>query len=149
MRFRLPQRWLTLLAAAILFSLSFEPLPFWSLAYLFVPVFIAATSGLTFKEGFRSGYLFGMVISFLCLYWVVYVTITGVILLIFVHALYYAFVGGLLSASTRKYGISGLILFPFIWVAIEYIRSLTQLSFPWVNLSYTQAANLPIVQLSA
>jgi apolipoprotein N-acyltransferase len=149
MRFRLPQRRLALLAAAVLFSLSFAPLPFWFLAYLFVPVFIAATQGLTFKEGFRSGYLFGMVISLLCLYWVVYVTITGVILLIFVHALYYAAIAGLLSASTRKYGASGLILFPFIWVAIEYIRSLSQLSFPWLNISYTQAANLPIVQLSA
>lgn len=149
MRFRLPQHWPTLLAAAILFSLSFEPLPFWFLAYLFVPVFIAATHGLTFKEGFRSGYLFGMVISLLGLYWVVYVTITGVILLIFVHALYYAFIAGLLSVSTRRYGNSGLILLPFIWVATEYLRSLTQLSFPWLNLSYTQAANLPIVQLSA
>jgi apolipoprotein N-acyltransferase len=149
MRFKLPQHWPTLLAAAILFSLSFEPLPFWFLAYLFVPVFIAATHGLTFKEGFRSGYLFGMVISLLCLYWVVYVTITGVILLIFVHALYYALIAGLLSASTRKYGNSGLILLPFFWVATEYLRSLTQLSFPWLNLSYTQAANLPIVQLSA
>ncbi len=148
MRFRLPQRWLTLLIAAVLFSLSFEPLGFWFLAYLFVPVFVVATKGLTFRQGFRSGYFFGMVVSLLCLYWVVNVTITGVVLLIFVHAAYYALIAGLLSAATRKYGNPGLILFPFIWVAVEYIRSLTQVSFPWLNLSYTQTANLPIVQLA-
>ncbi len=148
MRFKLPQRWFALLVAAIFFSLSFEPLPFWFLAYFFVPIFIAATRGLTFKEGLRSGYMFGMVISFLTLYWVVYVTITGVILLIVVHAIYYAVIAGLLAASTRRYGTRGLILLPFVWVAVEYLRSLTEVSFPWLNLSYTQAANLPIVQLS-
>jgi apolipoprotein N-acyltransferase len=148
MRFKPPQRWLALLVAAIFFSLSFEPLPFWFLAYFFVPVFIAATRGLTFKEGFRSGYLFGMVISFLTLYWVVYVTVTGVILLILVHALYYAVIAGLLAVLTRRYGTPGLILLPFVWVGVEYLRSLTQFSFPWLNLSYTQAPNLAIVQLS-
>jgi apolipoprotein N-acyltransferase len=149
MRFQLPQRWPWLLVAALLFSMSFEPLSFWSLAYLFVPVFIIATRDLTFKQGFWSGYCFGAVISLLTLYWVVFVTITGVILMILLHSLYYAVIGGILSKSTHKYGTRGLIVFPFVWVAVEYIRSLTQVSFPWVNLSYTQANNLPIVQLSS
>jgi apolipoprotein N-acyltransferase len=30
----------------------------------------------------------------------------------------------------------GLILFPFFWVAVEYLRSHAAF-FPWVNLSYT------------
>jgi apolipoprotein N-acyltransferase len=148
MRFKPPHRPVLLLISALCFSLSFEPLPFWFLAYFFVPLFIAATRDLGFSEGFRSGYLFGMAISFLTLYWVVYVTTIGVILLIIVHALYYAITSGLLAAVTKRYGTPGLILFPFVWVAVEYFRSLTQASFPWLNLSYTQAGNLPIVQLA-
>lgn len=148
MRFRLPQRALSLLIAALLFSLSFEPSPLWFLAYFFVPVFIFAIRDLGFREGFKSGYLFGMMISFLTLYWVVYVTVIGVILLIILHSLYYAIIGAMLAAGTKRFGTRGLLFLPFVWVAIEYLRSLTQVSFPWLNLSYTQAANLPIVQLA-
>lgn len=149
MPFKPPQRWLPLLIAAVLFSLSFQPVSIWSCAYLFVPLFIIATRDLTFRQGFWSGYLFGMAISLLTLYWVVFVTVTGVVLMILVHSLYYAVIAGLLCASTRQYGTRGLMLLPFIWVAVEYARSLTQVSFPWVNLSYTQSGNLPIVQLAS
>lgn len=145
---RLPQRSWLILIAALFFSLSFEPSPFWFLAYFFVPLFAAAIRGLGFKEGFRAGYLFGVVTAFLTLYWVSYVTIVGVILLILVHSLYYAFIAGIVGLATQRYGRPGLLLLPFLWVAVEYLRSLTQISFPWQNLSYTQASNLAIVQLA-
>ncbi len=145
---RLPQRVWLILIAALFFSLSYEPSPLWFLVYFFVPVFAAAIRGLTFKEGFRAGYFFGLVTAFLTLYWVSYVTIVGVFLLILVHSFYYALIAGVVSSATRRYGRAGFLIMPFLWVAVEYSRSLTQISFPWQNLSYTQASNLAIVQLS-
>lgn len=143
-----PTRSIGILIAAVFLTFSYAPSSLWFLVYFFVPIFIAIHRGLTFREGFKNGYWFGFVISILLLYWVAVVTVTGFILLVFAHALYYAFLGGMLGTSTRRYGNRGLLLLPFIWVAVEYVRSLTQLSFPWLNLSYTQWENLPVVQLS-
>ncbi len=146
--FRLPEHAWLMLFAAILFSLSYEPSPLWFLVYFFVPLFAASVQGLGFRGGFRAGYFFGVVSAFLTLYWVSWVTAVGVVLLILVHSFYYAFIGGLTGMATKRYGRPALLLLPFLWVAMEYIRSLSQISFPWQNLSYTQASNLAIVQLS-
>lgn len=143
-----PRRCAGIIIAALLFTFSFAPSPLWFLIFFFVPVFIATHRGLSFKEGFVQGYWFGFLISVLLLYWVAFVTVTGVILLIFAHSLYYALIGGMLSLSTRRYGNGGLVLLPFVWIGVEYLRSLSQISFPWLNLSYTQWENLAIVQLS-
>lgn len=148
MRFRLPQRIIPLLLAATFFSLSFEPAPFWFLIYFAIPLFAAAIYKLGFKGGFVNGYVFGIVTAILTLYWVSYVTVTGVVLLILVHSLYYALIAGVVASATRRFGSQGLWLLPFVWVAVEYLRTLTEISFPWQNLSYTQASNTVIVQLA-
>ncbi len=148
MKFKFPQRLILLLLAAAFFSLAFEPSPLWFLIYFFVPLFLASVRGLGFREGFRSGWGFGVVTAFLTLYWVVYVNVVGVILLILIHSIYYGLVGGVLGSATQKFGRKGFIIAPFLWVGMEYMRGLTQLSFPWQNLSYTQASNTVIVQLA-
>ncbi len=139
MRFTLPQRTIVLIISAIFFSLAFEPSPLWFLAYFFVPIFAASIRGLGFKEGFRSGYVFGVISAVLGLYWVVYVNVVGVILLVLLHSFYYALIGGLAAESLKRYGRLGLWTLPVLWVAMEYLRSLSQVSFPWQNISYTQA----------
>ncbi|MGB5105595.1 MAG: apolipoprotein N-acyltransferase [Candidatus Zixiibacteriota bacterium] len=148
MRFTLPQRTIVLIISAIFFSLAFEPSPLWFLAYFFVPIFAASIRGLGFKEGFRSGYVFGVISAVLGLYWVVYVNVVGVILLVLLHSFYYALIGGLAAESLKRYGRLGLWTLPVLWVAMEYLRSLSQVSFPWQNISYTQASNIAIVQLA-
>lgn len=148
MRFKLPQRTVVLIISALFFSLAFEPLPFWILSYFFVPIFAASIRGLGFKEGFRSGYVFGVITAVLTLYWVVYVNVVGVILMVLLHSLYYAVIGGLAGEATKRYGRAGLWSLPILWVAMEYSRSLTQVSFPWQNISYTQASNIAIIQLA-
>ncbi len=148
MRFRFPQRLILLLLAAVFFSLAFEPSPLWFLIYFFVPLFIAAIRGLGFREGFRSGWGFGVITAVLTLYWVVYVNVVGVILLVLVHSIYYGFVGGILGSATRRFGRAAIALMPFLWVGLEYLRAQTQVSFPWQNLAYTQASNTVIVQLA-
>lgn len=148
MRFKLPQRAVALVISAVFFSLAFEPSPLWFLAYFFVPIFAAAVRGLGFREGFRSGYVFGVITAILTLYWVVYVNVVGVILLVILHSFYYAIIGGLAGETTKRYGRSGVWVLPVLWVAMEYLRSLSQVSFPWQNISYTQASNTVIVQLA-
>ncbi len=148
MRIKFPQRFILLILSAVFFALAFEPSPLWFLAYFFVPLMIAGVRGIGFKEGFRSGYAFGMMVTFLGMYWVAYVHIVGVILLIFVHPFYYAVICGALGSATARWGRLGALTMPFLWVGMEYLRGLTQLSFPWQHLSYTQASNTVIAQLA-
>jgi apolipoprotein N-acyltransferase len=61
------------------------------------------------------------------------------------HSLYYAALFGVfcwLVSRRREFIIS----LPFIWAAIEYLRSLSQFAFPWTNLSYTQWDYLSLIQ---
>lgn len=41
-----------------------------------------------------------------------------------------------------------LIWAPFIWVSLEYARSLTQFAFPWELLGYSQYLKLPLIQIA-
>ena len=144
-----PKRPLAIIIAAIFFSLAFAPSPLWFLGYFAVPLFVAALhKDRNFWSGFRSGYWFGFIISLVTLYWVAVVTVTGFVALALAHPVYYALVGGLYAAIRRKVGAWALAALPLIWLAMEYIRSLSELSFPWLNLSYTQWENLAIVQLA-
>src|SRR5690606_19929052 len=40
-----------------------------------------------------------------------------------------------------------LWLFPLIWVSFEWFHSLGDLSYPWLNIGYTQFENLYWIQL--
>ncbi|MFH2055146.1 MAG: apolipoprotein N-acyltransferase [bacterium] len=145
-----PERPLAIFFAALFFSLAFAPSPLWFLAYFAVPLFIAALRrDKTFGRGFVSGYWFGLIVSIVTLYWVAVVTVTGFVAMVLAHPVYYAVLGGLYASARRKLGAWALALLPFIWVAMEYLRSLSEISFPWLNLSYTQWENLAIVQLAS
>ncbi|MER3329721.1 MAG: hypothetical protein RIF34_09110, partial [Candidatus Kapaibacterium sp.] len=41
-----------------------------------------------------------------------------------------------------------LYLFPFIWASFEWARTLTELSFPWASIGYTQVYNTSWVQIA-
>ena len=41
-----------------------------------------------------------------------------------------------------------LLLAPFFWVTLDYLRSLTQFAFPWEFLGYSQYTKLPLIQIA-
>ena len=45
-----------------------------------------------------------------------------------------------------KHKISYLYLFPFIWVAFEWLHGETELSYPWLTVGYTQITNTNWIQ---
>lgn len=50
------------------------------------------------------------------------------------------------SLKRFKYKYLYLVSFPFIWVAFEYLHTLTQFSFPWLTFGNTQTYNLAKIQ---
>lgn len=154
-----------ILLSAIMFSAGFAPLPFGFLAYIcLVPLFFVAKDK-GFKRGFRLGYLFGFELSVFALYWVISFafnssqritlinpTFTASVYGLFcflgmtvLHSLFYAALFSLFCWLYRRHRVL-IISFPFIWTAVEYLRTMSQFAFPWTNLSYTQSYYLPLIQ---
>jgi apolipoprotein N-acyltransferase len=66
---------------------------------------------------------------------------------IFVLSLYPAII---LCAFVRIYRFKkalGLMALPCLWVGMEYFRSLTEIAFPWTDLSYSQGYYLTFIQI--
>jgi apolipoprotein N-acyltransferase len=51
--------------------------------------------------------------------------------------------------ATRMKGIPSTLVFPVMWCSIEYLSSLNPAKASWTSLAYTQAGDLPLMQLTA
>jgi len=154
-----------ILISAVMFSAGFAPLPFGFLAYICLVPLFAVAKDKGFRRGFRLGYLFGFEISVFTLYWVISFafnssqsvtllnpTVTAAVYGLFcflgmtvLHSLFYAAIFGVFCWLYRQHK-AFIVSLPFVWAAIEYVRTMSQFAFPWTNLSYTQSYYLPLIQ---
>lgn len=149
---------LSLLSGVLLF-LSFpkwgHPLVIWM---AFVPLFYALKNSSGAGQGFKYGFLAGLVANCGILYWVVYVVATygympvyaGVLALLLLVS-YLALYMGIFACSLvylKKHGLREIYSAPVIWVSLEYIKSNFLTGFPWENLGYSQFSFLPLIQIS-
>lgn len=166
-----PRRRLVALSV-VLFCLSYPPLPFGFLAYGCLVPLIFVTTAKGFKSGFKAGYLFGWLHAMLLLYWVGRgiqsyagsADLGGSLFLeIFLNwiapvgaAIAIGLIQGIFSALV--FGVYGwlsqgrmrwVLVFPFLWTSIEYLRTLSEFAFPWIQLSYSQAMYVPMIQTAA
>ncbi len=143
-------------SASFLLAASFRPFPFGFLAYFsLVPLFFALEDA-TPKKGFKFAYLFGLLTNFLLLYWIVWqffygeiAVLPGSVAAIFILALYSGLWGWLFCLIQKKFGQVALILAPFLWVTLEWIRSWGEIGFPWTDVGYTQTDYLSLIQFAS
>lgn len=132
---------------AFILALAYLPLPLGFLGWIALARPLAIISKLEGKDVFKAAYFYGFTSNLLQLYWVAVVTPAGMVAAIFILSLYPAII---LSAFNKLYRYKkalGLIALPFLWVGMEYFRSLTQCAFPWTDLGYSQGYYLTIVQI--
>jgi len=132
---------------AFLLALAYLPLPLGFLAWFALLRPLQIISRLTPGEAFRAGYFYSFMANLFHLYWVAVVTPPGMVAAIFLLSLYPAII---LSVFARLYHWRkwiGLLSLPFLWVGIEYFRSLTEISFPWTDLAYSQGYYLTLIQI--
>ncbi|KPK99547.1 MAG: hypothetical protein AMJ90_09345 [candidate division Zixibacteria bacterium SM23_73_2] len=135
-----------IIISAVLFCLTFSPLHFGFLAYFFGVFIIYALEKKKNFEAFRLGYIFGLITNSILLYWIGYATIPGTIGAILALSFYTA-VLFLIYAQIQKIAKERTyLLFPFLWVGMEFGRSLLDIGFPWLNLAYTQTYYLKLIQ---
>lgn len=146
---------LALLAGAAL-PLAFAPFSFIPLAYLAPALLFYLWLDADPRQGFWCGYLFGLGLFGVGVSWV-YVAIhdfgyAPVPLAVFLTALFVAFLAlyyGLLGylavrlqqrlAGHRHHRLLSLLLvFPALWVLLEWVRGWLLTGFPWLSLGYSQ-----------
>jgi apolipoprotein N-acyltransferase len=147
------------LLSGILLILSFPNFDLEFLAWFaLVPLFYAV-EGKSLWNSFKLGFLTG-IISFLgILYWIIVAVhtygnvpliLSGPILLLLV--VYLSLFIGAFTYLTRfiqkRSGLQIIFFTPFLWVALEYLRSFLLTGFPWGNLGYSQYLNLPFIQMA-
>jgi apolipoprotein N-acyltransferase len=150
---------LSSLLSGILLTLSFPVFDLEFLAWFaLVPLFYAI-EGKGLYRSFKLGLLTG-VISFLgILYWIIVAVhtyghfpliVSGLILLLLVFylSLYYGAFTLLYRFLQMQFGFQVIILAPFLWVSLEYLRSIFLTGFPWANLGHSQYLNLPFIQIA-
>ncbi|RKX28038.1 MAG: apolipoprotein N-acyltransferase [Candidatus Zixiibacteriota bacterium] len=141
------KRRLELMIWAFLLSLAFYPGIFGFLAWLSLvrPMLIIAK--LKGRSAFNAAYFFSLFFNLFSLYWVAMVTPPGMIAAIMIVAFYYT---AIFMIFHRLYHIRPFLAFvamPFLWVGMEYFRTLTEFAFPWSDLGYTQSHFLYILQI--
>lgn len=130
----------------LILNLGYAPIGFFFVSYFsFIPLFYYIER-LSPKKTFIYGFIYGFLFSISHLWWLYFLKpqiasstrillFIGVIILFFYLALYFA----LFSYLTK---ITSLYFAPFILPILEFIRTKSEIGFPWGLVGYTQTNNL-------
>jgi apolipoprotein N-acyltransferase len=109
------------------------------------------------KRAVLHTYLFGFAASLGQLYWIAFVTpeglwhliVMGVLLITLFEALFFTANGLLFRVVYKKFPALSILFVPAVWVCIEYVRSVGEISFPWTILGYSLTPLLPLSQITS
>ncbi|MFA5362242.1 MAG: apolipoprotein N-acyltransferase [Candidatus Omnitrophota bacterium] len=141
--------------SAVSLVLSFPNFDIEILAWFgFIPLFFALKNKSPLKS-FFSAYFTGLIFWFGTIYWLIHVTLLGLIVLVLYLSLYFGLFGLSFSLfsryavrGTRYFSAFDLLFIPAAWVLLEYLRSHLFTGFPWIPLGYSQYMSLPVIQLA-
>ncbi|MGH2373955.1 MAG: apolipoprotein N-acyltransferase, partial [bacterium] len=141
-------RQLAALASGLLFVLVFPAPDLGWLAWIALVPLLIAIEGQTPAAGFRLGYLTGVVAFGGTLAWMRTFTPAAWLLVTAIAAIYL----GAFAAGTRllaqRYPQAVLWAAPLTWVAIEVVRSVGPIGFPWVLLGLSQYRTPQVLPLA-
>lgn len=137
------------LLTAVFLAFAFPPFQLGFLAYWTLVPFFYLLEDKSIKESFRWGYVTGLFMSLATVYWISFVTMPGAVATILVHPLYYALYAMLHVFLRDRLGERFVLAIPFVWTGIEYVKSLSELAFPWITLGYTQSYYVSMIQYAS
>jgi apolipoprotein N-acyltransferase len=125
-------------AAGIIAALAFQPYNLWPVVVVGIGLLTVLIDGRRLREGFQTGYLFGVAFLALTVGWTYVIAVPVAVLLVVVWALWFAVVGLLTTLVVR------LPLWPLWvateWVLVEYLYSRVPWGgFGWTRMAFTQA----------
>lgn len=101
-----------------------------------------------FKQGLILSFSFALAFYGFLLFWVVHVTLLGLILLVLYLSLYPVlfFILGRVFMIHPKIRFFNIINVPCLWVVLELLKEIIWCGFGWGNLGYSQYCNLFLIQ---
>lgn len=137
-----------IVSGALLLILSFLPLELSGLAWIaLVPLFFALKDKSPLSA-FLLSYLYGILFFLGTIYWLVYVTLLGFILLVLYLALYFGIFGLVARELDRQLSAFKILTVSLSWIVLEYLRSNLFTGLGWVLLGYSQYRNLWLIQIA-
>lgn len=141
--------------SACLLILSFPGFNLWLLAWIgLVPMLFAIENKKPY-HAFLISYLIGALFFLGTVYWLIHVTLPGMIIVVLYLALYFGIFGLICNyylqttndkRRTTKYYLLPII--PAAWVALEFLRAHFITGFGWNLLGYSQSSILPVIQIA-
>ena len=102
-------------------------------------------------KSFFYGWLFGMIFMGGVSYWLI--VLPGGYIAWGTYCIFYGLYPAVLSfiISFLRCRLSDyiIVITPFLWVSMEWVRSLGFMGFTWINLGHTQYNVLPLIQISS
>jgi apolipoprotein N-acyltransferase len=131
-----------------------------ALAPLIVACAVAASEGRGWRVLFLLGATTGIVYFAGALYWVVTVmsvhgqmalplALLAGLLVVLYQAIFPGLFAVVFGFAVKVFGVPGVWLAPFIWVAIEWVRASIGGGFPWALLGSSQATVIPVAQVAS
>ena len=141
------------LFSAILLILSFPPFNVWVFAWVaFIPLFFALENQKPLKS-FLTAYLTGFVFFLGTIYWLIHVTLPGMLAVVAYLALYFGLFGLVVNHTqyaVRRTQYERLFLIPAAWVTLEWVRGKFLFGgFGWNGIGVSQHQTLPLIQIAS
>ena len=148
------QYWQLALLSGVLVGLSYPPLHLGFLAWFGLIPIIHVLLNVKSNQATKLAFLASITANFISLYWIglnsgagflpVFASLIGAVIYL---GIFWSGLGYFVSFIEKK-SSKGLFVLPFAWVAMELIRSIGALGFPWINLGLTQTEYLPLIQIA-
>lgn len=135
-------------------NLFFAPFPLLSFVILIPLMFFSMLKPL--KKAVLFTFLYSFSAALVQFYWLGFDTAEGLWFLILLGLVLisatigtmFLIAGMLFRLASRVTGRFYIVIFPAIWVGIDYLRSVGDIAFPWSFLGYSLTPFLPIAQLA-
>ena len=131
---------------ALMLSLALPPFKLGVLAYWALIPFFYLLERKDMKSAGRWGFLTGVFISLAAGNWSFYTDIASTLAAVLIQPVYYLLYAILHVALYRKLGLKCLVVLPFLWTAVEYLKAVSGLDLSRVTLGYTQPQYLFLIQ---
>ncbi len=144
--------------SGLLLFLSFPKFGNGLVAWVALIPLLLSLEGAKPAEGFKTGFLAGLIAHAGTLYWIAYVVVQYGYLPVYVGVAATLLLAAYLSLYTacfaigvvllRPQGAAGFVVPPLIWTVLEFGRSHLLTGFPWNNLAHSQYLFGNIIQIA-
>lgn len=135
--------------SALLLLLSFPPYNLNILAFVALVPILSVAYTASLKRTFAYGIVFAFIFYCLFLFWMnAYLAVVGVLFVTVVFGGFFVLSLLLINVVSKGFPAFRTVLVPFIWIAIDYIRSFGFLGFTFGSIGYTQHNFPRFIQLA-